>query len=107
MSDQSNIEVKFAVYKDKTRTEFKGSILKIIDLLLDYTHLFNDISAKIIDDRPQGLEFASYPNPSLREIIMNSICHADFSINSNIKIDFFEDRLEVSSPGSLYGVAYN
>lgn len=101
--------VKFAVYKTNTRVEFKikkefkGSYLRIVDDLLDYSELFNDISAKIVDYQPQRVELQSFPGPSLRESILNALCHTDFFIRSNIKIEFFIDRVEITSPGNIYG----
>lgn len=109
VSDQNPIVVKFAVYKDKTRTEFKvkkefeGSIVKIADQLLEYSNLYNDVSAKIVDYQPQRIETKNYPGVALREAIVNAICHADYTKNSNIKVEFFIDRVEILSPGGLYG----
>lgn len=104
VSDQNPIVVKFAVYKDKTRTEFKvkkefeGSIVKIADQLLEYSNLYNDVSAKIVDYQPQRIETKNYPGVALREAIVNAICHADYTKNSNIKVEFFIDRVEILSP---------
>ncbi len=109
LSDENLYIVKFAVYKDNTRVEFKvkkefaGSYLRIIDSVLDYAEIYNDTSAKIVDYQPQRVELKSYPSPSIREALLNALCHCDFSFRSNIKIEFFRDRLEVTSPGNIYG----
>ncbi|CCV63782.1 Transcriptional regulator [Alteracholeplasma palmae J233] len=109
LSDENPYIVKFAVYKDNTRVEFKvkkefaGSYLRIIDNVLDYAEIYNDTSAKIVDYQPQRVELKSYPAPSIRETLLNALCHCDFSFRSNIKIEFFNDRLEVTSPGNIYG----
>lgn len=39
---------------------------------------------------------------SLREIILNAFCHADFFIRSNIKIEFYDDKVKVTSPGGIF-----
>ena len=42
------------------------------------------------------------PIASLREAIINAICHRDYSINgSQNKLDIFSDRVEITSPGVL------
>lgn len=43
----------------------------------------------------------AYPELALREVIVNAIAHRDYSIsNTQIDIDIYKDRLEISSPGS-------
>ena len=64
--------------------------------------LFNDTSAKIIPGQISKVETKSYPGKSLREAVLNAICHADYSIPSNIKIEFFEDRCQITHPGGIY-----
>lgn len=47
-------------------------------------------------------ETKSYLDKSLREAILNALCHADYSIPSNIKIEFYADRVEITNPGGIY-----
>lgn len=43
-----------------------------------------------------------YPIEALREGIVNAVCHRDYTITgSAIRIFFFEDRIEIRSPGGL------
>ena len=47
-----------------------------------------------------------YPVSAIREAVLNALIHRDYSIYTEgtpIQIDFFSDRLEIHSPGSLYG----
>ena len=47
------------------------------------------------------LDTYAYPDLALREVIVNAIAHRDYSIsNTQIDIDIYKDRLEISSPGS-------
>lgn len=51
-------------------------------------------------DRPE------YPIEAIREAVLNALIHRDYSHfteGTPIQIDFFEDRLEIHSPGGLYG----
>lgn len=45
-----------------------------------------------------------YPERAIRELLMNSIMHRDYQSNAPIKFYWFSDRIEIHSPGGLYGV---
>ena len=46
-----------------------------------------------------------YPLNAIREAIINAVIHRDYSITgSDIKVAIFDDRLEITSPGSLPAV---
>ena len=106
VSDQNPIEVKFAVYDRnldfKVKKEFHGSIVAIADDVLKYAELFNTTSAKIIPGQISRVETKSYPGASLREAILNAICHAEYFAPSNIKVEFFPDKVKITNPGNLY-----
>ena len=106
VSDQNPIEVKFAVYDKnldfKVKEEFHGSIVTIADDILKYAELFNTTSAKIIPGQISRVETKSYPGASLREAILNAICHAEYFAPSNIKVEFFPDKVKVTNPGNIY-----
>lgn len=105
LSDENPFEVKFSKYDEKLnflfKKTYKDSIVLILDRILKQAEDFNDVSANILPDRPRE-EFQSYPEESLREAIVNSICHADYEFPSNIKIEFFTDYCKISNPGSVY-----
>lgn len=47
-----------------------------------------------------------YPIEAIREAVLNALIHRDYSHfteGTPVQIDFFEDRLEIHSPGGLYG----
>ena len=106
VSDQNPIEVKFAVYDKnmdfKVKEEFKGSIVTIADDVLKYAELFNITSAKIIPGQISRVETKSYPGASLREAILNAICHAEYFAPSNIKVEFYPDKVKITNPGNIY-----
>ncbi len=47
----------------------------------------------------------SYPRVAVRELLMNAVMHRDYSSTAPLRITWLEDRLEIQSPGSLYGEA--
>lgn len=47
-----------------------------------------------------------YPIEAIREAVLNALIHRDYSHfteGTPVQIDFFQDRLEIHSPGGLYG----
>ena len=89
-----------AVFRSKQ--EFSGSIIEQIDAVMKYFSLCNEIRV-IIDGKPIRTEIPSYNMRAVREAILNCYCHRDYFRNSNIKIEFFDDRCEILSPGGFYG----
>ena len=47
-------------------------------------------------------ETISYPGASLRESILNAFCHSNYFIRSNIKIEFYYDKVKITNPGGIY-----
>ncbi len=56
-------------------------------------------AAKIVGFERQ--EIWEYPISALREAIVNAICHRDYAYSSDITIGLFDDRVEISNPGTL------
>lgn len=50
-----------------------------------------------------GLEDVSYPRVALHEIITNAVLHRDYSLQRDIQIRVFDNRVEIESPGPLPG----
>lgn len=44
-----------------------------------------------------------YPPIALRELLMNAVMHRDYASNAAIRFYWFSDRVEIQSPGGLYG----
>lgn len=67
-----------------------------------------NMKVRTIIDRETGrrIDRTEYPMDAIREAVLNALIHRDYSIYTEgtpIQIDFFADRLEIHSPGSLYG----
>jgi len=48
---------------------------------------------------------AAYPRAAVRELLMNAVLHRDWSATSPLRITWMNDRVEIQSPGALYGEA--
>ncbi len=46
-------------------------------------------------------EVWEYPLDALREAIINAIVHRDYTINSTVYVEVYDDRIEIVSPGKL------
>lgn len=44
-----------------------------------------------------------YPEWALRELLNNAVMHRDYAATSPIRFYWFSDRIEIQSPGGLYG----
>ena len=108
LSDQNPYTFKIAVYPttDKLyfldRKEFSGSLLEIYDKTLDYLKL-NSATYGLIDGTIRK-DIEEYPEFIIREILLNSLIHRDYStLTSNIINIYKNDSIEFISYGSLYG----
>ncbi|MBP6858284.1 MAG: putative DNA binding domain-containing protein [Candidatus Pacebacteria bacterium] len=48
-----------------------------------------------------GLERAKYPPAAIKEILVNALIHRDYNISDDVSVFIFNNRIEISSPGSL------
>lgn len=44
-----------------------------------------------------------YPAEALKELLVNAVIHRDYSINDDIHVRIFDDRIEIQSPGRFPG----
>lgn len=75
----------------------EGSAIKQIDSAVKkVTELIETVKSASLED-------ISYPPETLHEILANAVIHRDYSIQDNIHVRIFDDRVEVESPGRLPG----
>jgi ATP-dependent DNA helicase RecG len=48
-----------------------------------------------------GLEQIHYPTEAIHEVITNAVLHRDYSLNDDVHVRIFDNRIEVESPGTL------
>lgn len=44
-----------------------------------------------------------YPPTAVRELLLNAVMHRDYQSNTPVRFYWFDDRIEIQSPGGLYG----
>jgi ATP-dependent DNA helicase RecG len=83
---------------------FEGPILSMAPAAEDYVMAAMRKSSLI--EGPLRRDIPEYPLVALREAIANAIAHRDYSAyvhGNTIDVKMFADRLEVRSPGGLFG----
>lgn len=93
-----------ARFMDNKRIE--GTISDMVDDALSFC--LRNMKVKTIIDPETGKrrDKTEYPVNAVREAILNALIHRDYSIHTEgtpVQIDFFKNRLEIHSPGNLYG----
>jgi ATP-dependent DNA helicase RecG len=48
---------------------------------------------------------SSYPIVAVRELLLNAVMHRNYQSTAPIRLSWFDDRIEIQSPGGLYGEA--
>ena len=88
-----------------TEHKFAGNLCKILPELDTF------IKATIANRRPIPVSAAreenvvDYPYWATRELLMNAICHRDYTGNGPVQFYQYDNRIEILNPGGLYGKA--
>lgn len=85
------------VFQD--RREFTGSLFQQMEDLYAYLDLHNQTKATF-----EGLyrtDTRDYPEDALRETLMNSLVHRDYSFSASTLVSIYDDRIEFVSVGGL------
>ncbi|MGN1433770.1 MAG: RNA-binding domain-containing protein [Ruminococcus sp.] len=105
LSDQCQHTTKVAVFADENNTEFRdskefsGSLFTQLDDTFSYLMLCNKNVSEF-----KGLERIDrfdYPEEAIREALLNSIVHRDYSFSGSIIINVNDKEIEFISIGGL------
>lgn len=112
LSDQCTHTIKTAIFQGvdqaefKDRHEFEGSLFKQMEEVYAYIDLRNQTHSTF--DKLRRIDSRDYPETALREAMLNSLVHRDYSFSSSTLISVYDDRIElVSIGGLLSGVSEN
>lgn len=90
-------------FLDNKRIE--GTIPEMLEGAMSFVKA-NTRKRTIIDKEGNRSDITDYPLNAVREIILNALVHRDYSIHTEgmpIQLAIYDDRLEVTNPGGLYG----
>ncbi len=104
--------IQFVKFKGKglegdilNEKKFTGNLMSLLPRIEAF------IDDSVIVERPEPIStlqektVKNYPNWAIRELMMNAIMHRDYESNAPIKFYQFDDRIEISNAGGLYGKA--
>lgn len=106
-NDFPQAKIQCAVFKGKTRSEFvdkreyEGPIYEQIEEAYQFVLRNIHYGAKI--NGLYRVDSYELPTDCIRELICNAVTHRSYLDESCIQIALFDDRLEITSPGMLFG----
>jgi len=112
LSDNNSIgKITLLRYSDnvetiKDRIDLENiSILTQFDKCIDFYYKHINKQEEIRGAYRKTIE--GIPLVAYREAITNAICHRDYNKEADVKIEIFDDRIEITSPGGLpIGISY-
>lgn len=105
LSEQCPYTIKAAVFEGtnqnvfKDRREFSGSIMGQMNEVYDYIDLYNKTHATF--HKLLRIDARDYPEIAVREALLNSLVHRDYSFRASTLISIYDDRIEFVSIGGL------
>ena len=105
LSDQCPSTIKAATFsgEDKgsfqDRREFGGSLFQQMEELYSYLAMRNQTKATF--DGLYRIDTRDYPEDALREALLNSLVHRDYSFRASTLVSIYADRIEFVSVGGL------
>ncbi len=100
-------KIQCALFKGQTRDifidkkEFNGPVYEQIDDAYHFVLRHIDMGAEIEGEYRKDVY--ELPISAIREMIANAVLHRSYLDKSCIQVCLYDDRIEVSSPGMLYG----
>ncbi|MEY8309121.1 RNA-binding domain-containing protein [Erysipelotrichaceae bacterium 51-3] len=105
LSDQCTHTIKTAVFQGtdprvfRDRQEFSGSLLQQMNDVYAYIDMHNQTKATV--EKLYRIDVRDYPETAIREALLNSLVHREYSVNTSSFIKIFADRIEFLSYGGL------
>lgn len=84
--------------------KIEGTIPQMLDSSLAF--VVKNLNLVNIADGVSNADKNDYPLAAIREILINSLIHRDYSVYTDyipIRLHIYEDRLEIENPGGMYG----
>ena len=105
LSEQCPHTIKAAVFEGinqnvfKDRREFSCSLMQQLNEVYDYIDFHNQTHAKF--RKLLRIDTRDYPEVAVREALLNTLVHRDYSFRASTLISIYDDRIEFVSIGGL------
>ena len=84
-----------------TINKYSGNLINVLEKMLEFVE--QRMNHSLIKKDTFRINLDAYPKRALFEGFINAIVHRDYFLDgSQIQVDMFKDRLEISSPGKFY-----
>lgn len=84
-----------------TINRFSGNLIDEINYIMDFVNQRMNHTIIKLENTRKNVD--AYPQRALFEGVVNAVAHRDYFLDgTQIQIDMFKDRMEISSPGSFY-----
>jgi ATP-dependent DNA helicase RecG len=81
--------------------EYEGNLIYLLNSGCDFVK--NNTKVRFVKEAMGRIDKPDYAERAVTEILVNALIHRDYLImGSEIHIDIYDDRLEISSPGGMY-----
>ena len=91
-------------FSDSKRLE--GNLPELLDGAVSFVNSNMRTALRVEQNTGKRVDIPEYPMDAVREVVLNALVHRDYSRyteNMPIQLTMFSDRMEVHSPGGLYG----
>lgn len=105
LSEQCLHTIKAAVFEGinqnvfKDRREFSGSLMQQLNDVYEYIDFHNQTHATF--RKLLRIDTRDYPEVAVREALLNTLVHRDYSFRASTLISIYDDRIEFVSIGGL------
>jgi len=106
MADSNAVSVKVVQYRGTDKIEIRSkyecgncSLIKAAYAVMDKLELYNETAVEIT--YPKRIETPLVDKVALREVVLNSLIHNDYIRGAFPVVEFYSDRVEVTSSGGL------
>ena len=79
--------------------DFNGDLFELIESAQQYILKHINIGMKL--DGLKRVDVPEIDTDAIREAIINAFCHRDYTINQEVQVAIFKDRVEILNPGGL------
>jgi ATP-dependent DNA helicase RecG len=103
--DRNTLEAQAAVFAGKDKTtfidikKFQGTVFDLLENSEKY--ISEHIDWRVQFGRIEREEIPEIPMKAVREALVNSFCHRDYTIPKGNEIAVFKDRVEIFNPGTF------
>ena len=82
--------------------EYEGNLIYLLKSTSDF--IKNNSKVRFAKEAQYRVDKPDYAERAITEAIVNALIHRDYIVlGSEIHIDMFDDRLEIASPGGMFG----